>query len=169
MRSQHVALLTAMKLGAPTWDRNIAWTLSICNASSASLASSGKTSLLLSRFVFRMAEASAKRVTGDEPQGTMGRVQTVVSFPPSFARTSRETSGYEVVARPRHQEWDTVTCWNPSIYSLPSQRRLRWLGHGHNIHGWWTHLQKSSIRSIDESQEIRVPRSAVQKRTQTWP
>ena len=30
-------------------------------------------SLLLRRFVFRMAErASAKRVTGDEPQGTMG-------------------------------------------------------------------------------------------------
>ena len=25
---------------------------------------------------FRMAEASAKRVTGDEPQGTMGRVLT---------------------------------------------------------------------------------------------
>ena len=36
----------------------------------------GKPSLLLRRFVFRMAEASAKRVTGDEPQGTMGRVQT---------------------------------------------------------------------------------------------
>ena len=34
-------------------------------------------------------------MTGDEPQGTMGRVQTAVSFPPSFARTSRETSGYE--------------------------------------------------------------------------
>ena len=33
-------------------------------------------SLLLRRFVFRMAEASAKRVTGDTPQGTMGRVQT---------------------------------------------------------------------------------------------
>ena len=33
-------------------------------------------SLLLRRFVLRMAEASAKRVTGDEPQGTMGRVQT---------------------------------------------------------------------------------------------
>ena len=32
-------------------------------------------SLLLRRFVFRMAErASAKRVTGDEPQGTMGRL-----------------------------------------------------------------------------------------------
>ena len=53
-----------------------------------------RTSLLLRRFVFRMAEASAKRVTGDEPQGTMGRVQTageadvspVVSFPPSIAR-----------------------------------------------------------------------------------
>ena len=28
------------------------------------------------RFVFRMAEASAKGVTGYEPQGTMGRVQT---------------------------------------------------------------------------------------------
>ena len=35
----------------------------------------GGSSLLLRRFVFRMAEASAKRVTGDEPQGTMGRVQ----------------------------------------------------------------------------------------------
>ena len=45
-------------------------------------------SLLLRRFVFRMAEASAKGVTGYEPQGTMGRVQTaVVSFPPSFERT----------------------------------------------------------------------------------
>ena len=43
-------------------------------------------SLLLRRLVFR--EASAKRVTGDEPQGTVGRVQSpVVSFPPSFART----------------------------------------------------------------------------------
>ena len=31
-------------------------------------------SLLLRRFVLRMGEASAKRVTGDEPQGTMGRV-----------------------------------------------------------------------------------------------
>ena len=66
-------------------------------------------------------------------RGTMGRVQTVVSFPPSFARTSRETSGYEAVARPRHQEWVTVTCWNPSMYSVLSQRRLRWLGHGHNM------------------------------------
>ena len=39
----------------------------------------GGFSLLLKRFVFRMAEASAKRVTGDEPQGTMGRVQTALS------------------------------------------------------------------------------------------
>ena len=39
------------------------------------------TSLLLRRFVFRMAEASAKRVTGDEPQGTMGRVQTTGEAP----------------------------------------------------------------------------------------
>ena len=33
-------------------------------------------SLLLRRSVFRMAEASAKGVTGYEPQGTMERVQT---------------------------------------------------------------------------------------------
>ena len=38
-------------------------------------------SLLLRRFVLRMAEASAKRVTGDEPQGTMGRVQTAGEAP----------------------------------------------------------------------------------------
>ena len=41
---------------------------------------------------FARAETSAKRVTGDTPQGTMGRVQTA-----GFARTSRETSGYEAV------------------------------------------------------------------------
>ena len=35
-----------------------------------------RTSLLLRRFVFCMVEASAKQATGDEPQGTMGRVQT---------------------------------------------------------------------------------------------
>ena len=39
------------------------------------------TSLLLRCFVFRMAEASAKRVTGDEPQGTMGRVRTAGEAP----------------------------------------------------------------------------------------
>ena len=49
-----------------------------------------KVSLLLRRFVFRMAEASAKRVTGDEPQGTMGRVQRAGEI---FIK--RETSGYE--------------------------------------------------------------------------
>ena len=38
-------------------------------------------SLLLRRLVFRMAEASAKRVTGDTPQGTMGRVQTAGEAP----------------------------------------------------------------------------------------
>ena len=41
------------------------------------LSTTHQISLLLRRFVFRMAEASAKRVTGDEPQGTMGRVQTL--------------------------------------------------------------------------------------------
>ena len=38
-------------------------------------------SLLLRRLVFRMAEASAKRVTGDTPQGTMGRVQSPSRLP----------------------------------------------------------------------------------------
>ena len=45
------------------------------------LASKGDFSLLLRRFVFCMAEASAKRVTGDEPQGAMGRVQTAGEAP----------------------------------------------------------------------------------------
>ena len=55
-------------------------------------------SLLLRRFVFRMAEASAKRVTGDEPQGTMGRVQTCCLLPAFLCAhifMKRETSGYE--------------------------------------------------------------------------
>ena len=47
-----------------------------------------RDSLLLWRFVFRMAEASAKRVTGDEPQGTMGM--------------KRETSGYEADLAPQY-------------------------------------------------------------------
>ena len=38
-------------------------------------------SLLVRRFVFRLAEASAKRVTGDEPQGTMGRVLSPSRLP----------------------------------------------------------------------------------------
>ena len=64
-----------------------------------------EASLLLRRFVFRMAEASAKRVTDDEPQGTMGRVQTVGEarlarcLLPAFLCPhifiKRETSGYE--------------------------------------------------------------------------
>ena len=37
--------------------------------------------LPLRRFVFRRAEASAKQVTGDKPQGTMGRVQTAGEAP----------------------------------------------------------------------------------------
>ena len=42
-----------------------------------------RDSLLLRRFVFHMAEESAKRVTGDhnKPQGTMGRVQTAGEAP----------------------------------------------------------------------------------------
>ena len=67
-------------------------------------------SLLLRRFVFCMAEASAKRVTGDhyKPQGTMGRVQTagearlarclLPAFLCAHIFIKRETSGYEAVA-----------------------------------------------------------------------
>ena len=65
--------------------------LLFCSCSLFSLYTSSLSSLLLRRFVSRMAQASAtrtKRVTGDEPQRTMGRVQRpVVSFPPSFGRT----------------------------------------------------------------------------------
>ena len=41
--------------------------------------------------------SQGREATGDEPQETMGRVQTagVVSFPPFFIE--RETSGYEAV------------------------------------------------------------------------
>ena len=62
-------------------------------------------SLLLRRFVFRMAEASAKQVTGEEPQGTMGRVQTagearlarclLPAFLCAHNFIKRETSGYK--------------------------------------------------------------------------
>ena len=51
-----------------------------------------------------MAEASAKRVTGDEPQGTMGRVQSagearclLPAFLCAHIFIKRETSGYEAV------------------------------------------------------------------------
>ena len=57
---------------------------------------------LLRRFVFRMAEASAKRVTGEKPQGTMGRVQTAgearglrPAFLCAHIFSERETSAYE--------------------------------------------------------------------------
>ena len=54
-------------------------------------------SLLLRRFVFHMAEESAKRVTGDhnKPQGTMGRVHPAFLCAHIFIK--RETSGYEAV------------------------------------------------------------------------
>ena len=61
-----------------------------------------RLSLLLRRFVFRIAEASAKRVTGDEPQGTMGRVQTagearclLPAFLCAHIFIERETSRHE--------------------------------------------------------------------------
>ena len=52
-----------------------------------------------------MAEASAKRVTGDEPQGTMGRVQTAVhcllpAFLCAHIFIKRETCGYEAGPSP---------------------------------------------------------------------
>ena len=76
-------------------------------------------SLLLRRFVFRMAEASAKRVTGDEPQGTMGRVQTA-GFPPSFARTfsSKERRLGTRQLRPSPLTLDHIQCIPPSQGTL---------------------------------------------------
>ena len=41
-----------------------------------------------------MAEASAKRVTGDEPQGTMGRVQTAGERLPDLVSFSWQKSRF---------------------------------------------------------------------------
>ena len=58
------------------------------------------TNLLLRRFVFRKVEL--RRATGDERQGTMGRVQTagearclLRAFLRAHISIERETSGYE--------------------------------------------------------------------------
>ena len=67
------------------------------------LSTAHQISLLLRRFVFRMAEASAKRVTGDEPQGTMGRVQT------AGEATSRPLSPSRLPLRAHfHQKRDVI-------------------------------------------------------------
>ena len=52
-----------------------------------------------------------------------------------FPSAMPQAHPWRQVARPRHQQWDTVTCWKPSMYSLLSQRRLRWLGHVQNMDG----------------------------------
>ena len=67
------------------------------------------SSLLLRRFVFRMAEASAKRVwlvmNRKGPwEGYRRQAKPVVSFPPSFARTSKR----DVWVRDR---W--INMWTP--------------------------------------------------------
>ena len=66
------------------------------------------------------------RATGDEPQGTMGRVQTaVVSFPPSFARTfsSRER---RLGTRQLHQrvEQNLSDMWRSTFETGEAQFRL---------------------------------------------
>ena len=57
-----------------------------CRSNCSSTASSSGAS-----FSHRRGERET-RVTGDEPQGTMGRVQTVAR---TFSSRDRETSGYE--------------------------------------------------------------------------
>ena len=80
-----------------------------------------------------MAEAWAKRVTGDEPQGTMGRLQTVGEarclLPAFFCAhifIKRETSGYEAGAV--RSGWGSrAACWIDSLcdgYFLCSSIRL---------------------------------------------
>ena len=70
-----------------------------------------KNRLFLRRFVFCMAGASAKRVTGDERQGAMGRIQT-----PGEA-TSRPLSPSRLRLRARFKERRLGTrqmqqCWS---------------------------------------------------------
>ena len=79
------------------------------------------------------------------------------------------------VARPHHQQWDTVTCWYPQ-HSLPpqacsllSQRRLRWFGHVHRMDDG--HIPKDVLygQLTTGVKKSRTPRSAVHERSQTWP
>ena len=67
-----------------------------------------RNSLLLRRFVFRMAEASAKRVTGDEPQGAMGARFLLPAFLCAHIFIKRETSGYEAGLG--------ISLWHPEIH-----------------------------------------------------
>ena len=83
-----------------------------------------KNRLFLRRFVFCMAEASAKRVTGDEPQGAMGRVQT-----PGEA-TSRPLSPSRLPLRARFKERRLGTrqmqqCWS-NMLAEHDATILRW-------------------------------------------
>ena len=73
------------------------------------------------------------------------------------------------VARPHHQQWNAVTCWNPK-HVLHSQSAPPEMARAYSSHGWWTHLQGRPILTIDDrSQASRAPCSAVQGREQTWP
>lgn len=103
----------AVKLGPPTQDRNIAWTLSICDVS--------------------------------------GR------YPP------------RQVARPHHQQWNAVTCWNPK-HVLHSQSAPPEIARAYLSNGWWTPPQGRPKLTIDDrGQASGAPCSAVQGREQTWP
>ena len=79
------------------------------------------------------------------------------------------------VARPHHQQWDTVTCWYPQ-HSLPpqacsllSQRRLRWFGHVHRMDDG--HIPKDVLygQLTTGVKKSQTPRSAIHERSQTWP
>ena len=83
-------------------------------------------SLLLRRFVFRMAEASAKRVTGDEPQGTMGRVQTAGEAPTRscvvfLAKKSRQLSPSRLPLREHFHQKRDVWVRGSFYHIFPSQ------------------------------------------------
>ena len=68
-----------------------------------------RPSLLLMRFVFRIAEASAKRVTGDEPQGTLGRVQTAGCLLPAFLCAHIERDVWvRGSTRPEIKSWSDI-------------------------------------------------------------
>ena len=62
------------------------------------------------------------------------------------------------VARPYHQQWDTVTSWYPQ-HALLSQQAPPEMARTCSSHGWWTHPQGSFIRAIENrSQESRACR-----------
>ena len=120
--------------------------MTICAARADAFLTSSSLSLLLGRLRIRLPPQALRfsrgrgeretRVTGDEPQGTMGRVQTagearlarclLPAFPWAHIFIERETSGYEAAHRRRHLRIAVTrksSSWSPLSHVLFGKRR----------------------------------------------